>query len=186
MSKTSTKQKTEFYLQTPPLVADTTSFHDALKQIMETGKVSALLCHSFDAYDLAKSWKTETALLLPWSEHIQKNDSVDGVHIFDRSINLKTIRKDYKDKSIGFGPIGDKHDAMTFGEEGADYLAFSATQTELLEWWAKHFVVPCVAWGVTDKNQAKQMVDLGVDFIMPAPLFWKDPIKNFEEIISVL
>ncbi len=178
--------KTELYLQTPPLVSDVTTFQDALKQIVDTGKVSALLCHSFDAFDMVKAFKSETALMLPWSEHIQASDQVDGVHVFDKNIAIKKIRPAYKDKSIGYGPIGTKHDAMTLGEDGAEYLAFSASETELLEWWAKHFVVPCVAWGVSDLEQAKKVIDCGADFIMPAPLFWKDPIKNFEELMTVL
>jgi thiamine-phosphate pyrophosphorylase len=76
-----------------------------------------------------------------------------------------------------------RHDAMTLGEQGADYVAFGipphvadreaaiATRLELVEWWAEVFEIPVVAFGVETEEEASQLASAGADFVavtMPA------------------
>lgn len=72
-----------------------------------------------------------------------------------------------------------RHDAMTLGEAGADYVAFGPTpaapdvsgedaddtQTRLVAWWSELFVVPSVAVGIETAGDAARLAEAGADFI---------------------
>lgn len=70
-----------------------------------------------------------------------------------------------------------RHDAMTLGEGGADYVAFGipahvedrATAAErrldLVAWWAEIFEVPVVAFDVANGEEASDLAAAGADFI---------------------
>lgn len=68
-----------------------------------------------------------------------------------------------------------RHDAMTVGEAGADYVAFSlpaqageaeeAAEIDLLDWWSEIFEVPSVAFGPTSPEDARVAADAGADFV---------------------
>ncbi len=70
-----------------------------------------------------------------------------------------------------------RHDAMTLGENGADYVAFGIAdlvrdrddaierQLELIEWWAALFEIPCVATDVDSHQAAGEMAAAGADFV---------------------
>lgn len=71
-----------------------------------------------------------------------------------------------------------RHDAMTLGEAGADYVAFGSAsgdetgddeQVDLIAWWSNLFVVPCVAFGVETAEQAAEASIAGADFIAVRP-----------------
>ena len=78
-----------------------------------------------------------------------------------------------------------RHDAMTLGEAGADYVGFgvpahvvdretaSARRLALIEWWSEIFEVPCVALDVATPKEAQALVHAGADFValaIPADL----------------
>jgi thiamine-phosphate pyrophosphorylase len=71
-----------------------------------------------------------------------------------------------------------RHDAMSLGEAGADYIAFGSAsgdesaddeQIDFIAWWSNLFVVPCVAFGVETAEQAAQASIAGADFIAVRP-----------------
>lgn len=69
-----------------------------------------------------------------------------------------------------------RHDAMTLGEAGADYVAFGRSaeaggaeaareaQRELVAWWAELFVVPVVAVDLETADDVAEARRLGADF----------------------
>lgn len=78
-----------------------------------------------------------------------------------------------------------RHDAMTLGEEGADYIAFGipphvedrdtarARRHELIAWWSEIFEIPCVAFDVDTPDDAHDLAASGADFValrLPAGL----------------
>ena len=82
-----------------------------------------------------------------------------------------------------------RHDAMTLGEEGADYIAFGipahvedrdtarARRRELIAWWSEIFEIPCVAFDVETPEDAHDLAASGADFIalrVPAGLVPED------------
>jgi thiamine-phosphate pyrophosphorylase len=71
---------------------------------------------------------------------------------------------------IGSDAGASRHDAMTLGELGADYVAFDSavgreTQTGLLVWWSEIFEVPCVGFDALTPTEAAEMADAGADFV---------------------
>ncbi|MEC9367919.1 MAG: thiamine phosphate synthase [Pseudomonadota bacterium] len=73
-----------------------------------------------------------------------------------------------------------RHDALTFGEKGADYIAFSGGNadraTEIIRWWSDLVVVPCIAWNVASPAEARMFAQAGADFVSAGPALWSsDP-----------
>ncbi len=70
-----------------------------------------------------------------------------------------------------------RDDAMTLGEDGADYVAFGipahvedretafGRQCELLDWWAEIFEVPCVAFDAQTPEEAGELAASHADFV---------------------
>ena len=70
-----------------------------------------------------------------------------------------------------------RHDAMTLGEAGADYVGFGipphveardvarARRLELIAWWSEIFEVPAVAFDVETAEDAAELAAAGADFI---------------------
>lgn len=84
---------------------------------------------------------------------------LDGVHLTDGSRSVRKTRKELGDDAIVGAFCGtSRHDGMTAGETGADYVAFgpvgptplfdgTVAQTELFDWWSQMIEVPVVAEG---------------------------------------
>ncbi|WP_108814298.1 thiamine phosphate synthase [Loktanella sp. Alg231-35] len=84
---------------------------------------------------------------------------LDGVHLTDGARTIKKVRKDLGDDAIVGSFCGNsRHDGMTAGELGADYVSFGPIGTsplgdgrqaelELFEWWSMMIEVPVVAEG---------------------------------------
>ena len=78
---------------------------------------------------------------------------------------------------------------MELGEAGADYVAFGIPphvedreragerQIDLISWWSELFEVPCVAFDVTDAEQARHVADAGADFVA-VTLTQNDPVRD--------
>ena len=78
---------------------------------------------------------------------------------------------------VGFDAGRSRHDAMTAGEDGADYVAFGIPafvkdrqtaeerQIDLVAWWSEIFEVPAVAFDVADMGHAGALADAGADFV---------------------
>jgi thiamine-phosphate pyrophosphorylase len=84
---------------------------------------------------------------------------LDGVHLTDGSRNVRKARKDLgADAIVGAFCKASKHDGMSAGEAGADYVAFgpigatslgdgSSAEFELFDWWSEVIEVPVIAEG---------------------------------------
>jgi thiamine-phosphate pyrophosphorylase len=84
---------------------------------------------------------------------------LDGVHLLDGARSVRKIRKDLGDDAIVGAFCGSsRHDGMSAGENGADYVAFgpvgsapigdgSIAEPELFAWWSEMIEVPVVAEG---------------------------------------
>ena len=113
-------------------------------------------------------------------------NSLGGYHLFQATVpTVKSLRKENKNLSLGAGPIGDKHEAMEIAEAGADYIAFPVAETELIKWWVESFEVPAVAWGCSSVDQARELIDMKVEFIMPSPQMWLQD-NALEDLIKLL
>jgi thiamine-phosphate pyrophosphorylase len=78
---------------------------------------------------------------------------------------------------VGVDAGRSRHDAMSLGEGGADYIAFGIPahvedrdtardrQRDLVAWWSEIFEIPCVAFDVLDLENATELARTGADFI---------------------
>ena len=89
---------------------------------------------------------------------------LDGVHLNDGARSVRQVRKDLGDEAIvGCYCANSRHDGMTAGELGADYVSFGPVgdtplgdgrraDQELFEWWSMMIEVPVVAEGALDAD----------------------------------
>ncbi len=105
----------------------------------------------------------------------------DGVHLpASKSIVevYREARETLSGRLIAGADAGrSRHDAMTLGEAGADYVAFgipahvedretaAGRRRDLVAWWSEIFEIPCVAFDVATPEDAEDLVQAGADFI---------------------
>jgi len=129
----------------------------------------------------------------------------DGVHLTWR----KSIVEAYGEAReivgtramVGVDVGRSRHDAMTLGEAGADYIGFGIPQTvddrdtassrrlELIAWWSEIFEIPCVAFNVDNPHDAGELARAGADFIattVPIGLSGADTLMTLEAFASAL
>lgn len=109
--------------------------------------------------------------------------NADGVHLptgsgADLAEAYEQARRTLGTQSIvGIDAGISRHDAMTLGEAGADYIGFGipsgvqdieAARTrrlDLVAWWSEIFEIPCVALEVETSAEALDLLRAGADFI---------------------
>jgi len=81
------------------------------------------------------------------------------------------------DMIVGADAGFSRHDAMTLGEAGADYVAFGAgaaadtgvdaaeARDDLVAWWADVFLIPVVVFDVETPEEVAGLARIGADFI---------------------
>jgi thiamine-phosphate pyrophosphorylase len=85
----------------------------------------------------------------------------------------------------GCGGLSSRHDAMTAGERGADYVMFGEPDrdgrraafeviVDRVAWWAELFEVPCVGWAMS-LDEVAALAAAGADFVALGDLVWTDP-----------
>lgn len=144
--------------------------------IMKACEVLIPICHSFGAQ-----------FILNDKVNLVKKVGADGAHVGIEDIHVKEARDILgKDKTLGVSCYGDVDRAITAAEDGADYVAFGAfypttTKTpramptpEILKWWVRNSVVPCVAIGGIKPDNCAPLVKAGADFVAVVTGIWDD------------
>ncbi|MEL6957713.1 MAG: thiamine phosphate synthase [Pseudomonadota bacterium] len=124
---------------------------------------------------------------------------LDGVHLTDAARSVKKVRKDLgEDAIVGAFCHNSRHDGMTAGELGADYVAFGPVgesplgdgrqaELELFEWWSMMIEVPVVAEGVLDEALIRKIAP-HTDFFGLGDEVWKtgDPKATLEALAGAM
>jgi len=129
------------------------------------------------------------AALIDHDVQLARTLRADGVHLpwaKDAATRYAEARQIMGNHFIvGVDAGRSRHDAMTLGEAGADYVGFGipahvedretarARRLALIEWWSEIFEVPCVAFDVESPNEAAALGRAGADFValaLPADL----------------
>ena len=104
----------------------------------------------------------DVALVIDSHMRLVERLGLDGVHLTDGARSVRQVRKDLGEDAIVGAFCGtSRHDGMTAGELGADYVSFGPVgatalgdghqaQPELFEWWSQMIEVPVVAEGALD------------------------------------
>ena len=115
---------------------------------------------------------------------------LDGVHLIDHARSVRQVRKDLgEDAIVGAYCAASRHDGMTAGELGADYVSFgpvgesplgdgTRAQPDLFEWWSQMIEVPVVAEGALDTDLIRTLTP-HTDFFGIGEEIWRhdDPAQ---------
>jgi thiamine-phosphate pyrophosphorylase len=119
--------------------------------------------------------RVEAALLLDGRANLVESTDADGVLVAGAEA-VVTARSALKgDRIVGAGRLESRHDAMTAGDNGADFVLFGEPDEhgkrpaapaliERVTWWAELFVLPCVAYAARIE-EIEPFVGAGADFI---------------------
>jgi thiamine-phosphate pyrophosphorylase len=109
---------------------------------------------------------------------------LDGVHLTDAARSVKAMRKQLgEDAIVGTFCGQSRHDGMTAGELGADYVSFGPVgrsplgdgrqaERDLFEWWSAMIEVPVVAEGALDEAHLRDLAPY-VDFFGIGEEIWR-------------
>jgi thiamine-phosphate pyrophosphorylase len=182
------------YLATPPL-ADGAGFESRLSEALGAGDIAAVLLRLAPGDDrsLIKRIKPlaplvqerGAALLLDGHVGIVARAGADGAHVGGIDAVSEALGALKPDRIVGAGGLASRHDAMTAGEAGADYMLFGEPDlnghrprleaiVERLEWWAEVFEPPCVGYAAT-LGEVGALAAAGADFILLDDAVWGDP-----------
>jgi len=186
------------YLVTPPRF-DPAAFRDHLAAALDAGDVACVQLRLTDATDdqIRRAIDTlrpvvqdrDVAFLLCGRPDLAAATGCDGVHVEQGGAAQRDARRIVgADRIVGVSCRTSRHEAMTAGEDGADYVSFgpffpSATvpdvtdyaAAELVAWWAELFEIPSVAIGGITPATCGPLVAAGTDFLAAASSVWDHP-----------
>jgi thiamine-phosphate pyrophosphorylase len=122
------------------------------------------------------------ACLLDNLPEIVARAGADGAHLHGLDALKEALPGLKPDRIAGCGQLTTRHDAMTAGEIGADYVLFGEPDAkghrpapdavaERLGWWAELFEPPCVGYAGS-LAEAAGFAAAGADFILADDLVW--------------
>lgn len=188
----------QIYLITPPEF-ELSRFPDALAAVLDAHEIAcvrlSLSSHDEDALcraaDSLREITMERDVALVIEKHILlvERMGLDGVHLTDGPRSMAKARKALgQDAIVGSHCGASRHDGMSAGEAGADYVSFGpvgatalgdGTQAprELFEWWSQMIEVPVVAEGALDEDLVRSFAPV-TDFFGIGMEIWNadDPV----------
>jgi thiamine-phosphate pyrophosphorylase len=181
------------YLVTPQ-VADPAGARQALAAALAAADVAAVLLRLKAAdertlIDRAKVLagvvqQKGVALLLDGHADLVARAGADGAHMSGIETFEATVDSLKPERIAGCGGLASRHDAMTAGERGADYVMFGEPDAdarrpsfeatiERVTWWAEVFEVPCVGFAGNCEEIAP-LVAAGADFVAAGDWIFDD------------
>jgi thiamine-phosphate pyrophosphorylase len=128
---------------------------------------------------------TGAALLIEGNAELVARGGADGAHLTGIDALQEALPTLKPDRIAGVGGLITRHDSMSAGEAGADYVLFGEPDgrgarpsaeaiAERLAWWAELFEPPCVGFAATF-DEAAEFAAAGADFVLVSDLIWGDP-----------
>jgi thiamine-phosphate pyrophosphorylase len=125
------------------------------------------------------------ALLLDGHAELVARAGADGAHLAGIEAMQEWLPNLKPDRIVGVGGLPTRHDSMTAGEAGADYVLFGEPDkdgqrpsmeaiAERLNWWAELFEPPCIGHA-TSCEEAYEFAAAGADFVLVGDFIWADP-----------
>lgn len=141
----------------------------------ELGRIADLARELAHARDVAVVIEDHVALAL--------RHGLDGVHLTGGARGVRHARKELgADAIVGVFCGASRHDGMSAGEAGADYVSFGPcgptalglgdpAGLDLFQWWSEMIEVPLVAEGALDAALIRALWPFA-DFIAIGPEIW--------------
>lgn len=190
----------DLYLITP-LLEDPAAFLPALDEACAAGPVVAVLIRLAPADErtlinrvkvLAEAVEGHeiAAIVADPGPHVDLANIVarggaDGGHSGDPARVDMLCERLGEGRNIGAGGLRTRHDAMTAGERGVDYVLFGEPRPdgyvpplddveERAEWWAEIFQTPCVVYAPS-LDALPRLAATGAEFVALGDLVWTHP-----------
>lgn len=198
--------RAQIYLLTPPDL-ELSRFPDTLAAVLDAHEIACLrlTLATRDEDRLSRTADVlrevtharDVALVIDSHLGLVEPLGLDGVHLTDGARSLRAARKTLgADAIVGTFCGASRHDGMTAGEAGADYVAFGPVGTtalgdgsralpELFAWWSELIEVPVVAEGALDRDTALALADI-TDFFAVGEEIWsaEDPVAALARLLD--
>ena len=182
------------YLATPP-VDDPSTLIAGLAGLLALADIAAVLVRLKPAEPrtmisrvkalAAAVQPSGAALLLDGHVDLVARSGADGAHLTGIEAMQEALPSLRPDRIAGVGGLSTRHDSMTAGEAGADYVLFGEPDAngrrpsieaiaERLQWWAELFEPPCVGFAAS-REEAHEFAAAGADFVLVGDVIWADP-----------
>lgn len=185
----------QIYLITPPEF-DLSGFPGRLASVLDASPVACvrLALSSRDEDVIARAADAlrevtharDVALVIADHMLMVERLGLDGVHLNDASKSVRYTRKELgEDAIIGSFCGTSRHDGLSAGEAGADYISFgpvgasslgdgNRVDQDVFEWWSDVVEVPCVAEGALDETLIRALTPY-TDFFGIGDEIWAQP-----------
>lgn len=198
----------QIYLITPQEF-ELSQFPGELARILDTVNIACLRLSlsTRDEDRIAKSadqlrgiaHERDIPVLLDTHFRMVERLGLDGVHLTDGSRSVRAVRKELpKNTVLGTYCGASKHDGMTAGEIGADYIAFgplrdtglgngTIADTDIFEWWSDMIELPVVAEGALSAELIEKFAPM-TDFFAIGEEIWRspDPLAALQDLTAPL
>jgi thiamine-phosphate pyrophosphorylase len=196
------------YLATPP-VDDPQVLLGALPDLLKAADIAAVLLRlkPSDPRTLISRIKAlapgvqdhGAALLLDGHVDLVARAGADGAHLPGLEAFAEALPTLKPDRIAGVGGLATRHDSMTAGELGADYVLFGepdekeqrpSTQAicDRLQWWDEVFELPSVGFAGT-LEEVGAFTAAGADFILAGDFIWsasEGPLKSLRATVEAI
>lgn len=201
-------EQPQLYLITPTEL-DLSTYADTLARVLDAHPAACvrLALSSKDEDVLSRAADTlrvvtdarEVALVIADHTLLAERLGLDGVHLSDAARSVRHARKVLgPDAIVGSFCAGSRHDGMSAGEAGADYVAFGPVQqtalndgeiaqADMFQWWSEVIEVPCVAEGQLDAAIMAMLAPM-TDFFGVGDEIWgqDDPVAALSTLWSAV
>lgn len=201
-------EQPQIYLITPPEI-ELSRFPDTLARVLDAHEVACIrlalsthdetaLSHAADACrEVAHA--RDIAIVINTHFILAERLGLDGVHLTDGARQIRTARKALgADAVVGAFCGTSRHDGMSAGEAGADYVSFgpagdtvlgdgSRAEFEVFEWWSQMIEVPVVAEGALDDDLIRRLAPV-TDFFGIGTEIWgaEDPAAELGRLVAAM
>ena len=198
----------QIYLVTPQVIS-LHQFSQDLARVLDSHDIACvrLAMAGSDSTEIGKAADAlrdvtharDVALVIDSPLSPVQTHGLDGVHLRDGARSLRDARKSLgPDAIIGSFCGASRHDGMTAGEAGADYISFGPLQdtglgtgevaeTDLFAWWSEMIEVPVVAEGGLTHDIAAQLASV-TDFLAIGDEIWQsdDPSAELDAYLRAM
>lgn len=198
----------QIYLITPTEF-ELSRFPDTLARCLDATEIACVrlsmgtkdedrIARAADALRLV-THERDVALVIDSHMLLVERLGLDGVHLTDGARSVKKVRKDLGDDAIvGTFCHNSRHDGMTAGELGVDYVSFGPVgqtplgdgrqaERDLFEWWSMMIEVPVVAEGALDDSLIRAIAP-HTDFFGLGDEVWAtdDPVATLQAYAAMM
>lgn len=201
-------EQPQIYLITPPEI-ELSHFPDDLTRVLDAVEIAcirlSLATRNEDlilrAADSVRevAHRFDVALVIDTHVVLAQRLGLDGVHLTDGARSVRMARKELgPDAIVGAFCDQSRHDGMSAGEAGADYVSFgpvgdtalgdgSRAETDLFQWWSEMIEIPVVAEGGLDPVIIRTLAPI-TDFFGIGEEIWRseDPVTALKNLTAAM